>query len=87
MPEALLPDLLHGDGMKPAPTHAFEECTGAWRLAGSGRSRWIRCCGCAAVHTATQDARRAAIDENRAGLVLRRLTAEGNVLLDSDPGR
>lgn len=71
--------------MKLVPAHISEECTGTWRLAGSGRARWIRCSACTAEHAATQEARRSAIEENRAGLVLRRLTAEGNARLDSDP--
>lgn len=59
--------------------HAIEDCTGAWRLAGRGRARWIRCTHCYAQHEASSELRRAAIEENRAGLVLRRLTAEGVV--------
>ena len=64
--------------------HAAGRCTGTWRLAGSGRCRTIRCDLCGAEHPATQDLRRAAIDENRAGLVLRRLAAEGHARRDSD---
>ena len=70
--------------MQSVPAHTFEECTGTWRLAGSGRARLIRCAGCGAEHPATPDARRAAIEENRWGLVLRRLTAEGMALRDTD---
>lgn len=61
------------------PLHATDDCTGTWRLAGSGRTRWIRCTACSAQLDASPDNRRAAIEENRAGLVLRRLTAEGTV--------
>lgn len=66
------------------PTHATAECTGTWRLAGSGAQRSIRCTVCAANHPARAEQRRAAIEENRAGLILRRLTAEGMARLGSD---
>ncbi len=66
--------------MRPVPAHAFEECTGTWRLSGSGRVRVIHCALCGAEHAATPEARRAAIDENRAGFVLRRLAAEAGEL-------
>lgn len=69
------------------PAHVSGGCTGTWRLSGRLRDRIIRCTACCAEHTATAEARRSAIEENRAGLVLRRLTAEGNARLDSDPGR
>lgn len=62
-----------------ALAHAVDDCTGAWRLAGTGRARWIRCTHCYAEHEASAEYRRAAIEENRAGLVLRRLAAEGIV--------
>lgn len=70
--------------MQFVPAHIRGECTGTWRLAGSGQSRLIRCAGCGAEHPATAEARRAAIEENRWGLVLRRLTAEGMARLDAD---
>jgi hypothetical protein len=60
-----------------ALAHAVEDCVGAWRLAGTGRTRWIRCTHCYAEHEGSPEFRRAAIEENRAGLVLRRLAAEG----------
>lgn len=66
--------------------HTHGECTGNWRLAGSGADRRIRCERCAADHDATPDHRLAAIDENYAGIYLRRLAAEGaaNQSTDSD---
>ena len=69
------------------PTHATADCTGTWRLAGSGANRSIRCAVCAAEHPARAEERRAAIEENRAGLILRRLTAEGMARLRPDRRR
>jgi hypothetical protein len=43
-----------------------------------------RCDGCNAEHDATPDHRLAAIDENYAGIYLRRLAAEGAAHLSSD---
>ena len=57
--------------------HGNERCTGNWRLVGSGSSRRISCERCNAAFTATPENRLAAIDENYAGIYLRRLTAEG----------
>ena len=57
--------------------HKTDECTGNWRLTGASESRTIVCEGCAAEYTATPENRLAAIDENYAGIYLRRLTAEG----------
>jgi hypothetical protein len=65
-------------------SHSHDECTGNWRLAGSGERRRIRCECCAAEHDATPDRRLAAIDENYAGIYLRRLAAEGAVYLSSE---
>jgi hypothetical protein len=53
------------------------ECTGNWRLVGTGEERCIRCDQCEVRYTATPENRLAAIDENYAGIYLRRLTAEG----------
>jgi hypothetical protein len=64
--------------------HINEECTGNWRLVGTGESRQIRCDRCAAQVTATPENRLAAIDENYAGIYLRRLTAEGMTHLRSE---
>jgi hypothetical protein len=64
--------------------HAYNECTGSWRLIGSSLRRMIRCDGCSAEHEATPDHRLAAIDENYAGIYLRRLAAEGAAHLSSD---
>lgn len=57
--------------------HIDEECTGNWRLIGTGESRLIRCDRCGAQAPATPENRLSAIDENYAGIYLRRLTAEG----------
>ncbi|HSH45922.1 MAG TPA: hypothetical protein VK966_08705 [Longimicrobiales bacterium] len=57
--------------------HADGQCTGNWRLVGTGRRRKISCERCDAAFTATPENRLAAIDENYAGIYLRRLTAEG----------
>lgn len=64
--------------------HIRDHCTGSWRLIGTGDQRVIRCDGCAAEHEATPEHRLAAIDENYAGIYLRRLAAEGAVWLSSD---
>jgi hypothetical protein len=63
--------------------HRFLECTGNWRLIGSGNSRLIRCERCDASFPASPENRLAAIDENYAGIYLRRLTAEGVSYLES----
>jgi len=64
--------------------HAYGECTGNWRLVGTGDDRCIRCDRCDARCPATPENRLAAIDENYAGIYLRRLTAEGAAQLDSE---
>jgi hypothetical protein len=64
--------------------HNQGECTGNWRLIGSSDRRRIRCDRCAAEHEATPDHRLAAIDENYAGIYLRRLAAEGAAHLNSE---
>ena len=64
--------------------HAYDECTGNWRLVGTGDSRSIRCDRCDAQFPATPENRLAAIDENSAGIYLRRLTAEGASQIDTD---
>jgi hypothetical protein len=64
--------------------HNQAECTGNWRLIGSSDRRRIRCDRCAAEHEATPDHRLAAIDENYAGIYLRRLAAEGAAHLNSE---
>jgi hypothetical protein len=64
--------------------HAHGECTGNWRLVGAGDNRSIRCDRCDATYTATPENRLAAIDENYAGIYLRRLTAEGASQIDTD---
>jgi hypothetical protein len=64
--------------------HTHEECTGNWRLVGSSEGRRIRCDRCGIEHEATPDHRLAAIDENYAGIYLRRLAAEGAAHLSSE---
>jgi hypothetical protein len=64
--------------------HTRDDCVGNWRLTGSSGSRSIRCGTCGAEHAATADNRLAAIDENYAGIYLRRLAAEGAAHLGSD---
>jgi hypothetical protein len=66
--------------------HLYDSCTGNWRLIGGGAARFIRCDECAAEAAATPEHRLAAIDENYAGIYLRRLTAEGTAYLDADRG-
>ena len=57
--------------------HAVEACTGNWRLASVLETRMIRCEACAMAYPATAAHRLAAIDENYAGIYLRRLSDEG----------
>lgn len=57
--------------------HETGECTGNWRLIGQGDDRRIACERCGRSHPPTPENRLAAIDENYAGIYLRRLTAEG----------
>lgn len=66
--------------------HRYAECTGNWRLVGTGEERCIRCDRCDAHFSATPENRLAAIDENYAGIYLRRLTAEGLAQLESERG-
>lgn len=68
----------------PDLAHTFDDCTGNWRLIGTSEQRRIRCDGCGIEHDATPENRLDAIDENYAGIYLRRLTAEGAVYLSSD---
>jgi hypothetical protein len=67
-----------------ALAHLDADCTGNWRLIGTGDSRQIRCDRCASQFSATPENRLAAIDENYAGIYLRRLTAEGMTHLESE---
>lgn len=57
--------------------HARDRCTGDWRLSGPVGERVIRCERCEQTYPATSQNRLVAIDENYAGIYLRRLTAEG----------
>lgn len=65
-------------------THSHSECTGNWRLVGTSERRRIRCDRCGVDHEATPDNRLAAIDENYAGIYLRRLAAEGAAQLSNN---
>lgn len=57
--------------------HSTGRCTGNWRLVGQGEERRIACERCDRRYPPTPENRLAAIDENYAGIYLRRLTAEG----------
>ena len=57
--------------------HRDGRCTGNWRLLGTGTDRRITCERCEASFRPTPENRLSAIDENYAGIYLRRLTAEG----------
>jgi len=65
-------------------SHTHDDCVGNWRLVGASDRRRIRCDRCAAEHDATPEHRLAAIDENYAGIYLRRLAAEGAAHLSTD---
>lgn len=64
--------------------HFHLNCTGMWRLVPSGKvggpEKVVRCDTCGRKHDATPENRLKAIDENYAGIYLRRLTAEGRAL-------
>lgn len=66
--------------------HATGECVGQWRLVGVGEHRSVRCDRCGADYPATLGHRRAASDENYAGIYLRRLAAEGAHELENERG-
>lgn len=66
--------------------HASGECTGHWRFVGAGDRAQVRCDGCDARYSATPEIRLAAIDENYAGVYLRRLAAEGVTQLEAERG-
>jgi hypothetical protein len=57
--------------------HEHDDCTGNWRLLGGSGERKIECERCSRAYPATAENRLAAIDENYAGIYLRRLAAEG----------
>ena len=61
--------------------HTNGECTGNWRLLGGVQDRTIQCEQCHALYPATPEHRLAAIDENYAGIYLRRLASEGAAYL------
>lgn len=58
-------------------THTTDECTGQWRLIQRSGCRVIQCDKCYNTYGATEANRREAIDENYAGIYMRRLAAEG----------
>lgn len=66
--------------------HGAGECTGNWRLLGSSTDRTIQCDRCGLTYPATPENRLAAIDENYAGIYLRRLASEGVAYLSSKRG-
>ncbi len=66
-----------GGDMTSFIEHRSDECTGNWRLLGVGEDRTIQCDACCAEFYATPENRLAAIDENYAGIYLRRLSSEG----------
>ncbi|HSJ14916.1 MAG TPA: hypothetical protein VK939_10905 [Longimicrobiales bacterium] len=67
--------------------HRSGECPGDWRLLGGSRERSIQCDACHARYPATPEYRLAAIDENYAGIYLRRLASEGAAHLPGPPDR
>lgn len=64
--------------------HAHEDCVGNWRLLGSTIERTVQCDRCGALYPASADNRLAAIDENYAGIYLRRLASEGAAYLSGE---
>ena len=70
--------------MEEVLTHVHDDCIGSWRLIGTGEHRQICCERCDARVPATPENRLAAIDENYAGIYLRRLTTEGIAYLRTD---
>jgi hypothetical protein len=70
----------------PTLPHDSETCTGEWRLGGNAKHRRLYCNGCGVRVEPTQENRLAAIDENYAGIYLRRLTTEGVTLLTPETG-
>lgn len=69
--------------------HLAPECIGNWRLVGEERkgTRRMICDRCDAAHDSTPENRLAAINENYAGIYLRRLTAEGTAKLQAGRDR
>lgn len=61
--------------------HAHDDCTGEWRLRGSGESRAIYCPACKKAYPYTRERARTATNENYAGIYLRRLTNQGAAIL------
>lgn len=67
--------------------HLTPECVGHWKTTGSGKDKSLYCDRCEISHPATPDNRTAAIDENYAGIYLRRLTSEGAARLEVERSR
>lgn len=68
----------YDDGAEVILKHLHDEdCLGTWRVQPLGTEKILRCDGCRITYPATPENRLAAIDENYAGIYLRRLTAEG----------
>lgn len=66
--------------------HRSGECIGHWRLVGGDQGSRVRCDRCMAEFAATAERRLAAIDENYAGIYLRRLAGEGAAQLQAERG-
>lgn len=65
--------------------HGNDDCIGNWRIAGQGSSRQLECDHCKVRLPYSPENRLAAIDENYAGIYLRRLTGEGRTrIADED---
>jgi hypothetical protein len=65
--------------------HAHPECIGRWALhEPSAKPRFLKCTHCGIEWEGTADARLAAIDENYAGIYLRKLCAEGMPMLERE---
>lgn len=64
--------------------HLTDDCIGYWRIAGTGVARSILCDRCGAESEFTMDRRLAAIDENYAGIALRRLATAGAAQLERE---
>lgn len=71
----------HSPGAPEGPVaHRTPECAGEWTLRWLADERFLVCDGCRAHHPATAGAVRDAEEENERGALLKRLTAEGNIL-------
>lgn len=75
--EGALAGVIPGWSAAVSLDHDCEDCTGNWRLLGAASERRIECDRCGAAFPASAENRLAAIDENYAGIYLRRLASEG----------